>query len=63
MTTDVARCHEFTAGLVALHVSVKVSVEQMREWSPERIEAFFRGVAMVQAAARGEAPSEGKKDD
>lgn len=42
-----------TAGIVALYCDLKISVDEMREWEPERIKAFFEGVAIVQAAVRG----------
>lgn len=47
-----------TDGIIALHVEVKVSPHEMRDWSPGRIEQFFKGLAMAREAAAGE-----KSDD
>ena len=41
-----------------IYVNVNIPVETIRTWSPERIEAFFGGLAAIQNAANGEPPSE-----
>lgn len=38
-------------GLAVLHVDVGVTVSEMATWTPERITAFFDGIAKVRAAA------------
>ncbi len=38
-------------GLVRLHVDLSVTLAEMRTWRPERIAAFFDGLAKVQAAS------------
>jgi hypothetical protein len=41
-------------GVVKLHPKVEVTLDEMREWEPERIKRFFGGVArMVHAAGQG----------
>lgn len=39
-----------TQGLVQFHVNVKVDMAEMEAWSPDRISAFFGGIAQVLAA-------------
>lgn len=39
-----------TQGVVQFHVSVKVDMSEFAGWSPERIAAFFGGIAQVLAA-------------
>lgn len=39
-----------TAGLVQFNISVKVDMQEIRNWKPERITAFFAGIAQVLAA-------------
>ena len=38
-------------GIVALHVSIKIDVNEMKNWTPERITALFDGMAQVRNAA------------
>ncbi|MCC8983085.1 hypothetical protein [Bradyrhizobium acaciae] len=38
------------AGGIGLDVSINVSMAEMKDWSPERITAFFTGIAQVLAA-------------
>lgn len=40
-------------GVVALHISVSVASSQISQWEPERIAAFFAGLAAAENAARG----------
>ncbi len=37
-------------GVVQFHVTVNVSMKQLAGWAPDRITAFFGGVAQVLAA-------------
>jgi hypothetical protein len=37
-------------GIARLFVDVKVSIEEMKDWAPDRIDSFFEGLAKVQAA-------------
>jgi hypothetical protein len=39
-----------TEGVVQFHVSVKVEMAEFANWQPERISAFFAGIAQVLAA-------------
>lgn len=39
-----------TAGLVQFNISVKVDMQEMAAWTPDRIQAFFAGIAQVLAA-------------
>ena len=39
-----------TEGVVQFHISVKVDMAEFADWSPERITAFFAGIAQVLAA-------------
>lgn len=39
-----------TAGLVQFQISVKVDMQEMANWRPDRIQAFFAGIAQVLAA-------------
>ena len=49
-----------TEGVIALYVSIKVDVAALKDWSPERIEAFFSGIAQVRAAEHGEFGGKGE---
>lgn len=40
-------------GRVQLHVNIDVSMEEMSGWTPDRISAFFTGLAQVLAAKKG----------
>jgi len=42
-----------TEGAVQVHVSIRVSMEEMAGWSPDRITAFLTGLAQVIAAKKG----------
>jgi len=42
-----------TEGAVQFHVSIKVSMQEMSGWTPDRISAFFAGLAQVLAAKKG----------
>ncbi len=42
-----------TEGTVQFHVSIRVSMAEMAGWTPERISAFFAGLAQVLAAKKG----------
>lgn len=37
-------------GLIRLYVDERISIDEMREWSPARIELFFNGLALMQSA-------------
>ena len=37
-------------GQIAFHVSVRVNVNEMETWEPDRIKAFFGGISQVLAA-------------
>lgn len=39
-----------TEGVVQFHVSVKVDMNEFEGWQPERIAAFFGGIAQVLSA-------------
>ncbi len=39
-----------TQGVVQFHVSVKVDMNEFKSWAPDRIAAFFAGIAQVLAA-------------
>jgi hypothetical protein len=39
-----------TEGIVQFHVSVRVDMGEFKGWAPERIAAFFGGIAQVLAA-------------
>jgi hypothetical protein len=40
-------------GRVQLHVNIDVSMDEMAGWTPDRISAFFAGLAQVLAAKKG----------
>lgn len=40
-----------TDGMIAFYISVRVDVAAMKDWEPERITAFFAGIAQAKAAA------------
>lgn len=42
-----------TEGVVQFHVSIRVTMQEMAGWSPDRIAAFFAGLAKVLAAKQG----------
>jgi hypothetical protein len=42
-----------TEGGIQFHVAIKVDMAEMAGWSPDRISAFFSGVAQVLAAKKG----------
>ncbi len=42
-----------TEGAVQFHVSIRVNMQEMAGWSPDRIGAFFAGIAQVLAAKKG----------
>ncbi|MGH3427723.1 MAG: hypothetical protein ACRDQZ_09185 [Mycobacteriales bacterium] len=43
-----------TEGKVLFHVNVKVDASEMKDWEPESILRFFRGIAeVIRAAGRG----------
>jgi len=42
-----------TEGGVQFHVAIKVDMKEMSGWSPDRISAFFSGLAQVLAAKKG----------
>lgn len=42
-----------TEGRVQFHVSINVSMQEMSTWTPDRITAFFSGLAQVLAAKKG----------
>jgi hypothetical protein len=42
-----------TEGAVQFHVSIRVNMQEMATWSPDRISAFFAGLAQVLAAKKG----------
>jgi hypothetical protein len=42
-----------TEGVVQFHVSIRVTMQEMASWSPDRISAFFAGLAQVLAAKHG----------
>lgn len=42
-----------TEGAVQFHVSIRVSMNEIAGWSPDRITAFFNGLAQVLAAKKG----------
>jgi|HubBroStandDraft_2_1064218.scaffolds.fasta_scaffold50997_4 hypothetical protein len=42
-----------TEGGIQFHVSIKVDMKEMSGWAPERISAFFSGMAQVLAAKKG----------
>jgi hypothetical protein len=39
-----------TEGVVQFHISVKVEMAEFSNWKPDRIAAFFGGIAQVLAA-------------
>ena len=47
----VATALKSTAGGVTFNVDVQVDMTEFATWRPERIQAFFRGIAEVLAAA------------
>lgn len=42
-----------TAGIVQFNISAKVDMQELATWSPDRIAAFFAGIAQVLAAKKG----------
>jgi hypothetical protein len=42
-----------TEGAVQFHVSIRVTMQEMASWTPDRISAFFAGLAQVLAAKKG----------
>jgi hypothetical protein len=52
-TAHVATGFMNTEGAVQFHVSIKVSMQEMSGWAPDRIGAFFAGLAQVLAAKKG----------
>jgi hypothetical protein len=42
-----------TEGAVQFHVDIRVTMKEMATWSPDRITAFFGGLAQVLAAKKG----------
>ncbi len=52
-TASVATGFMNTEGAVQFHVSIKVSMQEMSGWTPDRIGAFFAGLAQVLAAKKG----------
>ena len=42
-----------TEGGVQFHVAIKVDMKEMSGWTPDRITAFFSGLAQVLAAKKG----------
>jgi hypothetical protein len=42
-----------TEGAVQFHVAIRVSMQEMSGWTPDRITAFFAGLAQVLAAKKG----------
>ena len=42
-----------TEGAVQFHVSIRVTMQEMAGWAPDRISAFFAGLAQVLAAKKG----------
>ena len=42
-----------TEGIVQFHVDVRVTMREMADWAPDRIAAFFAGLAQVLAAKKG----------
>ena len=49
------------AGIIGLHLSIKVDAQQMASWPTERITAFFDGLAKAIEAAEGHVESEGER--
>ena len=43
-----------TDGIIAFCVQIKIEATQMSTWEPERIKAFFDGLAQAKSAAEGE---------
>jgi hypothetical protein len=39
-----------SAGAMNFDISINVSMAEMRDWTPDRITAFFAGIAQVLAA-------------
>jgi hypothetical protein len=52
-STNVATSFLTTEGAVQFHVSIRVSMQEMAGWTPDRIGAFFAGLAQVLAAKKG----------
>ncbi|MGB7100234.1 MAG: hypothetical protein WBD95_15905 [Xanthobacteraceae bacterium] len=52
-TASVATSFMNTEGAVQFHVSIRVSMQEMSGWTPDRIAAFFAGLAQVLAAKKG----------
>jgi hypothetical protein len=42
-----------TEGMVQFHVDIRVTMKEMAGWTPDRIAAFFSGLAQVLAAKKG----------
>jgi hypothetical protein len=49
-------------GVVNFHVDVKINMDEFARWSPDRISAFFSGIAQV-LAAKGAIEKEGSKEN
>lgn len=45
-------------GNVQYHIGVRLSMDEMGDWEPARIEAFFAGVARMLIAANATKPDE-----
>jgi hypothetical protein len=52
-SANVATSFMTTEGAVQFHVSIRVTMQEMAGWSPDRIGAFFAGLAKVLAAKKG----------
>jgi hypothetical protein len=50
---SVATSFATTEGAVQFHVSIRVTMQEMAGWPPDRISAFFAGLAQVLAAKKG----------
>lgn len=48
-----ARDDVFSAGKIAFIVEAKINMREMAGWSAERIDALFRGIALVERAMAG----------
>lgn len=40
-------------GGIRFHIHCEITAQDMADWKPERIMAFFRGLAQMQAAVEG----------
>jgi len=52
-TSSVTTGFMTTEGIVQFHVDVRVTMKEMAGWAPDRISAFFAGLAQVLAAKKG----------